>query len=82
MIIFDVIFLHVHLSSSSQTLRQFLAQELSNTAWALATLHSKRGANTSTEAVEDDGIVRILRWAAKFLIQRVDSYKPQELSNR
>ena len=59
-----------------------LAQELSNTAWALATLHSKRGANTSTEAVEDDGIVRVLRWAAKFLIQRVDSYKPQELSNR
>ena len=59
------------------------AQEFSNTAWALATLHSKRGANTSPEAaVEDDGIVRILRWVSKFIIQNVDSFKPQELSNR
>ena len=82
MIIFAIFLPAFHLSSSSHTLRQFLAQELSNTAWALATLHSKRGSNTPTEAVEDDGIVRILRWAAKFLIQRVDSYKPQELSNR
>lgn len=60
----------------------FLAQELSNTAWALATLHSKRKANTATEAIEDDGIVRLLRWVAKFLLKRVDTFKPQEISNR
>eukprot|EP00571_Detonula_confervacea_P017812 CAMPEP_0172298486 /NCGR_PEP_ID=MMETSP1058-20130122/1119_1 /TAXON_ID=83371 /ORGANISM="Detonula confervacea, Strain CCMP 353" /LENGTH=1283 /DNA_ID=CAMNT_0013007761 /DNA_START=130 /DNA_END=3978 /DNA_ORIENTATION=- len=60
---------------------QFKPQELSNTAWALATLHSKRNAGTATEAVEDDGIVRNLRWVAKALIERVDSFKPQELSN-
>ena len=67
-----------HLIASYHT-----AQEFSNTAWALATLHSKRGANTSPEAaVEDDGIVHILRWVSKFIIQNVDSFKPQELSNR
>ena len=59
----------------------FKPQELANTGWALATLHSKRGEGTSTEAVEDDGIVRILRWIAKDIMQRVESYKPQEISN-
>eukprot|EP00985_Skeletonema_marinoi_P001291 scaffold517_cov140-Skeletonema_marinoi.AAC.4 len=60
---------------------EFKPQELANTGWALATLHSKRGEGTSTETVEDDGIVRILRWVAKDIMQRVDSYKPQEISN-
>ena len=59
----------------------FKPQELANTGWALATLHSKRSEGTSTEAVEDDGIVRILRWVAKDIMQRVESFKPQEISN-
>jgi hypothetical protein len=59
----------------------FKPQELANTGWALATLHSKRSEGTSTEAVEDDGIVRILRWIAKDIMQRVESFKPQEISN-
>eukprot|EP00986_Skeletonema_menzelii_P013287 scaffold7617_cov240-Skeletonema_menzelii.AAC.2 len=60
---------------------EFKPQELANTGWALATLHSKRGEGTSTEAIEDDGIVRILRWIAKDIMKRVQSYKPQEISN-
>ena len=59
----------------------FKPQELANTGWALATLHSKRKDEAPTEAAEEDGIVRILRWVAKDIIQRVDSYKPQEISN-
>ena len=55
----------------------FKPQELANTGWALATLHSKRSEGTSTE-IEDDGVVRILRWVAKDIKQRVDAYKPQE----
>lgn len=56
------------------------------TAWALATLHSKRtnGGNDSLiemNAVEDDSIVRILRWVAINIQQQVDNFKPQELSN-
>eukprot|EP00578_Thalassiosira_sp_NH16_P000781 CAMPEP_0181141396 /NCGR_PEP_ID=MMETSP1071-20121207/35800_1 /TAXON_ID=35127 /ORGANISM="Thalassiosira sp., Strain NH16" /LENGTH=1329 /DNA_ID=CAMNT_0023228381 /DNA_START=239 /DNA_END=4228 /DNA_ORIENTATION=- len=64
---------------------QFKPQELSNTAWALATLHSRRNTDlTDTDARrvrEDDGMVRVLRWVAKSLAERVDSFKPQELSN-
>ncbi|KAL9182955.1 hypothetical protein ACHAXT_004234 [Thalassiosira profunda] len=60
---------------------QFKPQEFSNTAWALATLHSRRSAGSGVEVIEDDGIVRILRWVAKSLVERVDSFKPQELSN-
>lgn len=60
---------------------EFKPQELANSGWALATLHSKRSDGTPTEAVEDDGIVRILRWVAKDIMQRVGSFKPQEISN-
>lgn len=67
---------------------QFKPQERSNTAWALATLHSKRcgssadGSDTTAmRAVEDDGIVRNMRWVAKSLPEHVGFFKPQELSN-
>ena len=51
-------------------------------AWALATLHSKRTQTDSNlNAVEDDAVVRILRWVAKNIQQQVHEYKPQELSN-
>ena len=62
------------------------AQEPSNTAWALATLHSKRdradAAAAETEAAEDDAIVRVLRWVARDLVERAGSFKPREISNR
>jgi hypothetical protein len=65
---------------------QFKPQERSNTAWALATLHSKRNGadgddSIELRAVEDDGIVRNLRWVAKSLVEHVGFFKPQELSN-
>ena len=65
---------------------QFKPQERSNTAWALATLHSKRngadgGDSIKLKAVEDDGIVRNMRWVAKSLVEHVRFFKPQELSN-
>lgn len=67
----------------------FKPQERSNTAWALATLHSKRGSSNADDnddavmirAMEDDGIVRNLRWVVKSLVENVDNFKPQELSN-
>eukprot|EP00804_Cyclotella_cryptica_P031368 CCRYP_012184-RH/>CCRYP_012184-RH protein AED:0.21 eAED:0.21 QI:390/1/1/1/0.8/0.66/6/200/821 len=60
----------------------FKPQEFSNSAWALATLHSKRThTDSNLDVVEDDAVVRILRWVAKNIQQRVDEYKPQELSN-
>lgn len=31
--------------------------------------------------MEDDGIVRILRWVAKVITERTKDFKPQELSN-
>lgn len=71
-----------HLVPSTLLSLRCLAQELSNTAWALATLHSKRSPGTSLEAMEDDGIVRVLRWVAKSLLSRTDAFKPQEISNR
>ena len=64
------------------------AQELSNTAWALATLHSRRDRVAVTAAAareaekEDDGIVRVLRWVARDMMARPASFKPQEISNR
>ena len=83
-LVFGVLFCFAFYTSTNHLIASYhTAQEFSNTAWALATLHSKRGANTSPEAaVEDDGIVRILRWVSKFIIQNVESFKPQELSNR
>ena len=33
------------------------------------------------DAVEDDAVVRILRWVTKNIQQQVHEYKPQELSN-
>jgi len=66
----------------------FKPQELSNTAWALATLHSRRSSthnhnagNRNSDAIEDDGIVRILRWVARAITERTNDFKPQELSN-
>jgi hypothetical protein len=67
-------------------------QELSNTAWGIATLISKRSnlsnnSNGSTSdldnetQVEDDAALRTLRWVAKSLQERADDFKPQELSN-
>lgn len=71
-----------HIACSISYTPCLIAQELSNTAWALATLHSKRSPGTSLEAMEDDGIVRVLRWVAKSLLSRTDDFKPQEISNR
>ena len=48
----------------------------------MSTLHSRRSPGTPDESTEDDGIVRVFRWVAKDLIDRVDSFKPQEISNR
>jgi hypothetical protein len=68
---------------SAHSLR--LAQERSNVAWAVASLHSKRGFSADDAAmrdIEDHAVVRNLRWVAKSIIQNVNSFKPQELSNR
>ncbi len=62
----------------------FKPQELSNTAWGTATLLAKRKTDPSSQdKIEDDAALRILRWVAKSLNERVDDFKPQEgkLSN-
>ena len=53
-------------------------------AWAMATFHSRRnslGITSDMDAIEDDAIVRNLRWVAKNIQQQVSNFKPQELSN-
>ena len=71
---------------------QFKPQELSNTAWGCVTLLSKRpnGDNTVMEAndgstvsfaEEEDAVLRILRIVASALEERVEDFKPQEISN-
>lgn len=44
---------------------------------------SRRSSSTSEEenTVEDQSSLRILRWVAKSLIERVEDFKPQEISN-
>lgn len=57
----------------------FKPQELSNTAWGVATLIAKRGSEQSPSyKAEDQAALRILRWVAKSLKERVDDFKPQE----
>ena len=59
--------------------KEFKPQELSNTAWGTATLLSKRKSDPSANnQIEDDAALRILRWVAKSLEERVDDFKPQE----
>lgn len=52
-------------------------------AWGIATLVSKRTRDSTGEMTkeEDQSSLRILRWVAKSLINRVDEFKPQEISN-
>lgn len=62
--------------------QHFKPQELSNTAWGCATLLVKRGSEeTTSNRVEDEAVVRIMRWVAKSLEERVEMFKPQEVSN-
>jgi hypothetical protein len=59
--------------------QHFKPQELSNTAWGCATLLVKRGSEeTKSSRVEDEAVVRIMRWVAKSLEERVEMFKPQE----
>ena len=73
---------------------EFKCQELSNTAWAAATLLAKRGRGEGEEeeppsgegdgegdSAEDGAVVRILRRVGSSLIDRVVEFKPQEISN-
>ncbi len=46
----------------------------------MATLISKRSSDTENHN-EDQASLRILRWVAKSLIERVEDFKPQEISN-
>lgn len=49
----------------------------------MATLISKRSSDRSEEdsRKEDQSSLRILRWVAKALIDRIEDFKPQEISN-
>ena len=79
------VWIHPHESLCYLHLPFILAQERSNVAWALASLHSKRSLSAEDVAIrdmEDQCIVRNLRWVAKSIQNNVDSFKPQELSNR
>lgn len=62
---------------NGKLVQEFKPQELSNTAWGCATLLVKRGSDISDKD-EDDAILRIMRWVAKSLEERVESFKPQE----
>jgi len=46
-------------------------------------LISKRNSNQTDEenSEEDQSAIRILRWVAKSLIERIEDFKPQEISN-
>jgi len=69
--------------NDGEIVKEFKPQELSNTAWGVATLISKRGSETEDDdnTVEDQSALRILRWVAKSLNGRVNDFKPQEISN-
>jgi len=59
--------------------QDFKPQELSNTAWGVATLLGKRdSAALPIYKTEDEAALRILRWVAKALVERVDDFKSQE----
>jgi hypothetical protein len=59
--------------------KDFKPQELSNTAWGVATLLAKRGSEQlPSNKKEDQAVLRILRWVAKSMEERVEDFKPQE----
>ena len=73
---------------------QYKPQELSNTAWGIATLLSKRRnislqqhsqnaqqIDKKEDSTEDEAAVVIFRKIAAQLSERVDEFKPQEISN-
>ena len=63
--------------------QDFKPQELSNTAWGVATLLGKRdSAPLPIYKTEDEAALRILRWVAKALVERVDDFKSQESKPR
>eukprot|EP00557_Chaetoceros_sp_GSL56_P007928 CAMPEP_0176489526 /NCGR_PEP_ID=MMETSP0200_2-20121128/7338_1 /TAXON_ID=947934 /ORGANISM="Chaetoceros sp., Strain GSL56" /LENGTH=1134 /DNA_ID=CAMNT_0017886679 /DNA_START=321 /DNA_END=3722 /DNA_ORIENTATION=+ len=62
--------------------QDFKPQELSNTAWGVATLLAKRGSEqVPSYKRENQAALRILRWVAKSIEERVEEFKPQEISN-
>jgi hypothetical protein len=63
--------------------QDFKPQELSNTAWGVATLLGKRdSAPLPIYKTEDEAALRILRWVAKALVERADDFKSQESKPR
>jgi hypothetical protein len=55
---------------------QFKSQEVSNTAWSVATILTNKKERTEKE----DGLVlQILRQVAPYIAERADAFKPQEL---
>ena len=58
----------------------FKPQEISNTAWGVATLLSKKD-SASVTPEEEEAAVRILRHVAVVVTERADEFKTQELSN-
>lgn len=69
--------------NNGEIVYEFKPQELSNTAWGVGTLIARRESNISEEEkmVEDQSALEILRWVAKSLIERIEDFKPQEISN-
>jgi len=71
--------------------KAFKPQELSNTAWGVATLLSKRNNSSNDQDLNDqsldlykkenEGAVTLFRWVAKSLQERIEFFKPQEISN-
>ena len=58
---------------------EFKPQELSNTAWGVATLLGKRSSESaSNNDIEDDAALKILRRVSLALQERVDDFKSQE----
>jgi hypothetical protein len=72
-------------ADNGEFLSTFKPQELSNTAWAIATLYSKRDEDEDMDEelhdVENDVASRVLRKIAQALKERVDEFKSQEVSN-
>jgi len=74
-------------NDSGKFVREFKPQELSNTAWGLATSLSMRGNENSQDRLEEnydeenESAARVFRWVAKSLQERADDFKTQELSN-
>ena len=58
----------------------FKPQEISNTAWGVATILSKKD-SASVTPEEEEAAVRILRHVAVVVTERADEFKTQELSN-